>query len=104
MPKLVVKPGVQPRLINILVAVANAAQGLSVSEVVITAGIDGTHSQNSLHYALRALDVRSKNFPTNHAKEAFASTLRAELGKDYQVLLEDLGGPNEHFHIQFRPS
>jgi hypothetical protein len=98
-----IKDGVQPKVAYIFAAVANAAAALtSPSQVVVTACIDGVHSRNSRHYALEALDVRSKNFPSLDAKNKFAEALRRELGQEYLVLLEHLGLTNEHFHIQFK--
>ncbi len=104
MAKLVVKEGVQPHVIRIIAGVANVAAKMVIPpEVVITSGIDGNHGFRSLHYALRGLDVRSKNFPTLDSKERFAVALRNELGLGYQVILEHIGEPNEHFHIEFDP-
>lgn len=99
MARLAVKAGVQPRLVHLLVAVANVAQRTtSVSEVVITSGIDGVHSPNSLHYALRAIDIRSYNFPNAAALGDFAQELKAELGPSYDIVIEA-----DHIHVEFDP-
>jgi hypothetical protein len=94
---------VQPRLINILCGIANVAAKLAVpSEIVITAGIDGTHSVNSKHYMLSAVDLRTHNFPDVASKDAFILALQLELGADYLLLLESKGLPNEHLHVGFK--
>ena len=72
-------------------------------ECVITAANDGKHKTGSLHYSDDALDVRSKNLPTEQAKQDILSRLQHELGGDYDVLFEFQGQPNEHFHIEFDP-
>jgi len=99
MATLKVKPGVQPRLIDLMVGLANVAAELEdPPEIWITSGIDGMHALNSLHYALRAIDVRIRNFPTRSAIDAFAQSLREELGAAYDVLIE-----KDHIHVEFDP-
>lgn len=99
MTTIKVKAGVQPRLINILAGVANVAATLATpSEVWITSGIDGVHSMDSLHYALRAVDIRSRNFPSAEALQSFVARLRTELGPAYQVIVE-----SDHIHVEFDP-
>ncbi len=70
---------------------------------VITAANDGKHKVGSLHYQDDALDVRSKNLPTEQAKHDLHARLMHELGGDYDVLLESPGQPQEHFHIEYQP-
>ncbi len=109
MAEVRLKVGVQPKLLVIVVAVCNEAQRLGVelapddAHVTITSGIDGTHAEDSGHYQLRALDVRSKNFRTRAARDAFMVGLRRRLGARYTVLFEAAGTPREHVHIQFNP-
>lgn len=104
MARLGIKFGVQPPLLRIFAAIANVAQDLEYpSEVVITSGIDGKHMPNSYHYSLRALDVRTKTFPSLTAKQEFMTLLKEELGKEYDVLLEGLNRPHEHIHVEFDP-
>lgn len=104
MSRMAAKPGVQPRLVYIINGVANVAAKMSEpSEVVITSCMDSTHGEDSLHYALRAADVRTKNFPSVESKEAFVRALQRELGPQFDVILEQLGRPNEHVHVEFDP-
>lgn len=104
MAKLVIKEGVQPHLIRIVAALANVATSwYGTPELTITAGIDGQHQASSLHYALRAVDVRSHDIPTQSLKDLFVAQIKAELGAGYQVIVENLGSANEHVHIEYDP-
>lgn len=69
----------------------------------ITSALDGVHSANSLHYRGLALDLRTKFLPSRLEKLKFASLMRDCLGSDYDVVLEDLLGKNEHLHVEYDP-
>ncbi len=98
MAKVTVKDGVQPHLIKIVVALGNiAANYTSVDEFTITSGIDGKHSPNSLHYALRAIDIRTRTLAPDTV-DALVDDLRDTLGAGYDVVLED-----DHIHVEFDP-
>lgn len=104
MARLVVKPGVQPKLVEMIVRLANLATEVTVvPEVVITSAMDSVHGPNSLHYALRALDIRMKNFPSDQLKLYFAQRLREEFGPDYDVIVEGLGTDQQHIHLEYDP-
>jgi hypothetical protein len=92
---------VTPPILWIAAAVSRLA--LPVRRVVITSGNDGKHMKGSKHYTYAALDFRTKNFPTLESKRAFLWKLQAELGPDYDVLLEGLGTDNEHIHAEWDP-
>lgn len=70
---------------------------------VVTSINDGKHSRTSLHHVGHACDLRTKTLPTVKAKRWFAAEVRRRLGSDFDVFLEDLGKPNEHLHLQYRP-
>jgi hypothetical protein len=100
-----IKIGVQPYgLVRIIVALCKIApQITAVEELVITAAINGEHGPNSWHYALRAIDLRTKNFPSATSIRQFIVTLQAELGPNFQILYEGEGTDNAHLHIAYRP-
>lgn len=100
-----IKSGVEPRSLYILAAVANVARLQALPfDVTITAGRNGQHMPGSMHGHDRALDVRSKNFPSREAKALFLSLVLKRLGPGYQGLLEAEGTANEHFHIEYDPT
>jgi hypothetical protein len=100
MAKLRVKPGVQPRLVDLIVAVGNVTASWTLTdELWITSAMDSIHAPNSLHYALRAVDIRTKNLPNQAAIDELVKRLRLELGDSYDVIDE-----HDHIHVEFDPS
>lgn len=67
-------------------------------ELVITSGLEGTHSEKSLHYRGRACDYRTSYFSREKAL-VVAEELRQVLGPDYDVVVE-----NTHIHCEYDPS
>lgn len=103
---LKIKQGVVFKEINdfyltIFVVLRNMAKRLN-KEMVITSANDGVHRQGSKHYQNLAVDIRTKHL-SNELKQTLLNLLRHELGSDYDVILEDLGGVNEHIHIEYDP-
>lgn len=66
-------------------------------ELVITSGLEGTHSAGSLHYYGLALDLRSRDFEEG-TKRYVAESLQAELGSDFDVILH-----RSHIHVEYDP-
>lgn len=102
MAEIRVKSSVEPVSLLLVAGVANvAAPIICVPTVVITAGRDGRHMNGSRHYDDAAIDVRTKNFPTRKAKEAFLDALRRKFQPpDYDVLFEYIGCEQEHIHVE----
>lgn len=80
---------------------------LPTDGVWITSVNDSAHMKGSKHYSNEALDVRSHNF-THDQKAPFINLLTAMLNSNpddpnkFDILFEDQGTPNEHFHVQSR--
>ena len=74
----------------------------SIPECWVTSGNDSTHSKNSLHYKGRALDFRTKNWPMGR-EQNILTEIKNALGKDFDCLLECMGTPNQHLHIEYDP-
>lgn len=70
---------------------------------VITSAADGKHKQDSFHYKDLALDLRSRDLPNEQVKLEVLQALKDALGENYDMILENLGNPSEHFHIEFDP-
>ena len=66
-------------------------------EAVITAGRDGTHKKNSLHYSGKALDFRIRYF-ADELHEEIAERLSEELGDAFDVVLH-----STHIHVEYDP-
>ena len=67
-------------------------------ELVITAGLDGTHSAGSLHYYGLAVDMRTRYFD-KATKIKIALELRRRLGYNYDVVLH-----SSHIHAEYDPN
>lgn len=98
---LMLKPGVRvsglrPEILLAVVVAERAYEAMGV-DCVITACVDGKHSPSSLHYAGAAVDLRTRDVPTEQ-RAALAARLRACLGEDHDVILEA-----DHIHIEFQP-
>lgn len=108
MPKATIryKPEVSdPKLADpkIREAIETAAEvwGEWVKELWVTSLNDGKHRVGSFHYQNKAVDLRTKNLPSTEAKRLAVKKLAGRLGSDYKVILEFLGGVNEHCHCQY---
>ncbi len=66
-------------------------------EAVITSTYEGTHSVRSLHYQNRAYDLRLP-FESDVRNREIVIHLKASLGKDFDVILEET-----HIHIEYDP-
>lgn len=69
-------------------------------ECVITAGTDGKHMLNSLHYQGRAIDYRTRHIPAEDAI-LLRDQIALRLGTDYDVVYETQGPT--HFHVEYDP-
>lgn len=67
----------------------------------VTSANDSKHSRKSFHYHGNALDFRLKDYLGD--KRALELKVRNALGNEFDVLIEDLGGDNEHLHVEYDP-
>lgn len=67
-------------------------------DLVITCALDGDHSAGSFHYYGYALDLRTRHL-NGLDKLSVLQHLTEQL-PDFDVILENKGSPNEHFHIE----
>ena len=66
-----------------------------MTSLVITSAVDGPHSTTSLHHEGHAVDLRSRTLPDDIG---MAANLAADLGDDYDVVLEPT-----HIHVEYDP-
>lgn len=64
-------------------------------ELVITSGLEGTHSAGSLHYYGYAVDLRTRYFDLDQIDQA-ANALITKLGYGYTVVVHET-----HMHIHY---
>jgi len=96
--------GIRPELILALTVCDQVYENNGVYEMTITSLRDGTHKPSSWHYYGWAADIRSKTVGSKEAKNIMLENLRSALGSQWEVFLEYLGEPIEHFHIEPSPS
>ena len=92
-----------PRMFIALDAIERAWESITggEGEPTITSWADGSHMVGSYHKLNgRAVDVRTKSLLPGLA-QVFAIGIRTRIGAlGFDVLLEDLGGENEHLHVE----
>lgn len=81
-------------------------------ECVITSANDSKHSAHSLHHSkigkytdgmCRAIDLRTHYVELNSFEIQLVNELKDRLGPDFDVVLEGVGTPQEHVHIEWDP-
>jgi len=72
-------------------------------DCIVTSARSGRHSRYSHHYKGLAVDLRSHHLVDKAMREPVLRDLSRELGPQYQVLLEAVDTPNEHYHIEYDP-
>jgi hypothetical protein len=92
-----------PWVTIIAAATVNAANVLELKQdMLVTSGNDKVHARGSKHYTDEALDFRTKHLTTAQ-KRALKAAVKQRLGRNFDVILEDEGGPNEHLHVEYDP-
>ena len=91
--------GIRPEVVLGLIAAQEVWRKQS-TELVVTACIDGVHKRASEHYSGCAVDLRVHGLPDAAAAQA---ELKAALGEDFDVILENAGTPTQHIHLEFQP-
>lgn len=92
--------GLKPQML-IALRVVEDQMNLLQCDTIVTSANDSQHMHGSKHFIGSALDFRTKH--TGRGK-AVSDAIRKELGPmGFDVILEDLGGQNEHLHIEYDP-
>ena len=72
-------------------------------DCIITSANDSTHGKRSLHPKGLALDFRSKHIKTKSEKFTILALIKHCLDVQFDIILEGLGTPNEHYHMEYDP-
>lgn len=75
---------------------------IAQKDCVITSAADGKHLEGSLHYKGLAIDIRSKDLAPDLKKRVLLE-MRNFFGPKYDILLENEGKDNEHYHLEYDP-
>ena len=75
---------------------------LDITEITVTSVNEGRHMSGSLHYQGRALDIRSKIYEPEKVAKVVAE-FKQFYDRDYDLIWEAQGEPNEHLHLQYNP-
>lgn len=89
--------GLQPEMVLALMVVHSHYAKIKKA-CVITSGLDGVHSENSLHYVGRALDFRTRHIDTVGQRKALTKRIAKALGDEYDVIFE-----GDHIHVEHDP-
>lgn len=92
---------IQPQMLVALEVVRQEFNQYSL-DTVITAGSDGQHMANSLHYKGLALDFRTKH-AAGAANGIYVNIKAALAPLGFDVLFEGKDTPNEHLHCEYQP-
>jgi len=101
------KPGVllgelTPQMVMGALIVKSVYQKLDPGcSCTVTSANDSKHSDKSLHYTGNALDFRTHDFTAN--KLYLVQEVKGSLGIHFDVVLEGVGTPNEHLHVEYQP-
>ena len=99
------KPGVKlkglsPQAVLIALIVDRAYADYN-HETTITSANEGNHMEGSSHFKGEALDFRTKDLPPTVDKHMLRNEIKADLGDEFDVILENFGGDNEHIHVEW---
>ena len=95
--------GLRPELHFANLVLEGILQAYGGVVMTLSHGMDGVHSRASIHYAGGAEDLVFSKWVALDTKEHIFSDWKASVGQDFDVLFEDPGGANEHFHCEWQP-
>jgi hypothetical protein len=100
-PECVAK-SLHPQLFRGLMVAAEVWGERGIPELYVTRLADNGHKATSLHPKGQAADIRTHTLP-NGLEESFRAALDSRVGAGYDVILEAVGTPNEHLHMEWDP-
>lgn len=106
--KIIFKPGtkVNELDVNLLHGLLNLASimetELDLSSITVTSVNDGVHKVGSLHYAGKAVDIRSKIYDRLKLGKV-VERFKGLYDSDFDLIWESQGKDNEHLHLEYDP-
>lgn len=89
--------GVTDEMMKAAIVIETLTKSLIGREAIITAGTDGKHSDNSLHYSGNAMDFRTRDMKPM-LRQIYRDKVADLLGNDFDVVLEAT-----HLHVEYDP-
>lgn len=100
-PAFAIKTGTEistrPEIVRARAIIARVWRSFGYT-LTVTSGTDSTHSVRSLHYSGYAEDYRTRDISAS-ALSSMVAQVRAQLGTDYDVILEA-----DHLHVEYDPT
>jgi hypothetical protein len=96
----------QPQIVLAMLIVKDLLNDKGLRSFTVTSCNDSTHMKGSLHYKGLAFDTRTHDITLSNRGiwlEQLKSDIKNALGDEFDVILEDLNGPNEHIHTEYDP-
>ncbi len=69
----------------------------------LTSARGGKHGRHSHHYKGHAFDLGCK-YLDQDVKRAILDEMKERLGPDFQIIHENVGEEQEHFHVEYDPA
>ena len=92
--------GLQPQMAIAYAIVQDLYRQFSYG-ATITSGNDGVHMPGNCHYTGDALDFRTHHLERPDFR-VMMDEIKAALGQEFDVVIENVGEPNEHLHIEWQ--
>lgn len=97
----------QPQMVLAALVVMDYFRSKGIPNMVITSCNDSTHMKGSLHYEGKAIDFRTHDITLSNRAAwltgTFLKDIKDALGAEFDCIVEDISGPNEHLHIEYQP-
>ena len=96
----------QPQIILAMMVVKETFNDKGIKNFTITSCNDSQHMMGSLHYKGLAFDTRTHDIILSNRGvwlTQIGNDIKNALGGEFDVVLEDIGGPNEHLHVEYDP-
>ena len=95
--------GITPQAVVLLMIANDIYRSEFGIELRLTSGSEGKHGYASLHKSGNAIDIGTRGMQSWTSPEAVSKRLSESSGDEVDVVLEAVGTPNEHIHMEWQP-